>query len=76
MRGDLPAAPAAVSSALVSVVPCTVVVAPVCAVSVAAKRTILSSVVRRVEICVQKVVRVVPVWAPADEVPGAEPTAR
>ncbi|MEU3064571.1 hypothetical protein [Streptomyces subrutilus] len=42
----------------------------------AAKRTNLSSLVRRVEICVQKVVRVVPVWAPADEVPDAEPTAR
>ncbi|MEV7829178.1 hypothetical protein AB0P12_00995 [Streptomyces subrutilus] len=42
----------------------------------AAKRTNLSSLVRRVEICVLKVVRAVPVWAPADEVPDAEPTAR
>ncbi|MFD0358417.1 recombinase family protein [Streptomyces sp. NPDC127110] len=45
-------------------------------ISVQSKRTILASMIRRVEICGQKRVRVVPVWAPADETPpGSEPTA-
>ncbi|MFD9569925.1 recombinase family protein [Streptomyces sp. NPDC059982] len=43
--------------------------------SVTSKRVILGSLIRRVEICVEKTVRVVPVWAPADEVPGAEPVS-
>ncbi|MCX5381372.1 hypothetical protein [Streptomyces sp. NBC_00091] len=45
-------------------------------ISVQSKRTILASMILRVEICAQKTVRVVPVWAPADEAPpGAKPTA-
>lgn len=42
--------------------------------SVLSKRTILSSVIRRVEICAGKQIEVVPVWAPADEAPASEPT--
>ncbi|MYT22793.1 recombinase family protein [Streptomyces sp. SID7760] len=38
-------------------------------IGVMAKRTILASLIRRVEICVRKTVRLVPVWAPADEAP-------
>ncbi|GAA3374643.1 recombinase family protein [Streptomyces racemochromogenes] len=41
--------------------------------NVAAKRVILASLIRRVEICPQKTVRVVPAWAPADETPATEP---
>ncbi|MGO4461366.1 hypothetical protein AB4039_29350 [Streptomyces sp. M-16] len=43
--------------------------------SVAAKRVILASLIRRVEICPQKIVRMVPVWAPADEMPVTEPVS-
>lgn len=44
-------------------------------ISVQSKRTILASLIRRVEICAGKIVQVVPVWAPADEVRSEEPTA-
>lgn len=44
-------------------------------VSVLSKRMILASLIRRVEICTSKAVRVVPVWAPADATPEAEPTS-
>ncbi len=43
-------------------------------ISVMSKRILLASVIRRVDICLEKEVRVVPVWAPVDEVP-AEPTS-
>jgi site-specific DNA recombinase len=43
-------------------------------ISVQSKRTLIASLIRRVEICAQKQVRVVPVWAPEERSPEG-PTA-